>query len=132
MSKVSIPTLIIAGAVVLILLICMCTYQVAFNEVAIKVRLGQADESSVIYGARDPGLKWRWPWPVESVQQYDNRLRTLDMPESESKTSDNKQVIVGTYAIWKIKDPLQFFVKVRTTDEAERQMRARISQTRLR
>ncbi len=118
----SLTTLIVAVPVVLILLLAASTYQVAFNQVAVKVRF---DEGAVI---REPGLKWKWPWPIEHVQHYDRRLQTLDTPETEIKTIDGKNVIVGAYALWTIEDPLQFYRRVRTVDEAEKQMRSRISQ----
>ncbi len=125
MNRVSISTLIIGGLVVCILLTYAFTYQVAFHEVAIKVRLGRADQDSVM---RTPGLKFRLPWPVEAIQTYDIRLRTMDTPETEVKTFDGKNVIIGAYAIWQIENPLQFFKRVRTVAEAERQMRSRIGQ----
>jgi len=127
MSRVSLPTVLVAILVVAILLAYAFSYQVGFNEVAVKVRLGRADENSVI---REPGLRFRWPWPVESITKYDVRLRTLDTPESEIKTVDGKNVIVGAYAVWQIADPLQFYRRVpfRSVSEAEKQMRARITQ----
>ncbi len=120
--KWSQTTLIVALPVVLILLLAASTYQVAFNQVAVKVRF---DEGEVI---REPGLRLKWPWPIEHVQHYDQRLQTLDTPETEIKTIDGKNVIVGAYALWTIEDPLQFYRRVRTVDEAEKQMRSRISQ----
>ena len=126
MSRMSLPTLFIAGLVVLILVAFACTYQVAFNQVAVKVRFGKADQNSII---REPGLKLRWPWPIESIETYDTRLETLDTPETEIKTRDGKNLIVGAYAVWMIADPLQFYKRVRTTDEAEKQMRSRLTQS---
>jgi membrane protease subunit HflC len=124
MSRVSIPTLLIAVLVVAILLMYMCSFQVAFHEVAIKTRFSQADERSVI---REPGLRFKWPWPVEAVTTYDTRLRTLDLPETEAKTFDGKNLIVGSYAVWSIEDPLQLFIRAHTIAEAEKQIRARLS-----
>ncbi len=123
MKKLSLPTLLIAGLVVVVLVAYACTFEVAFNEVAVKTRMGQADERSII---REPGLRLMWPL-IESVQKYDTRLRTLDTPETEIKTEDGKNVIVGTYAVWRIADPLRFFTAVRSVDKAERQMRSRLS-----
>ncbi len=124
MSKVSLPSFIIALLVVLILLTYMCTFQVAFHQVGIKKRLGQADEHSII---REPGLRLKWPPPIESVQLYDTRLQTLDTPEAEMKTVDGKQVIVGTYAVWRIEQPLKFYNTLRTMQAAERYMKSRIA-----
>lgn len=127
MSKVSLPTLFIAGLVVLILLAFACTHEVGFSEVAVKVRAGKADASSII---REPGIKFRWPWPIEQIETYDIRLRTLDTPETEIKTTDGKNVIVGAYAVWTIEDPLKFYTSVpgHSVVEAENQMRSRLTQ----
>lgn len=122
MKRLSVPTLVVASLVVLILLARMFTYQVGFNQVAVKVRLGQADEDSVV---REPGLKLKWPPPIERVVLFDTRLRTLDLPETEIKTVDGKNVIVGLYAVWRVADALQFF---KERDRAEEQMRSRIAQ----
>ena len=125
MNKMTVlPTLVVVGLLVVILLAVACLKQVSFNQVGVKVRLGKADDSSVI---RDnPGLKFRWPL-IESIITYDTRLQILDMPEKESPTKDGKQVIVGTYAVWRIADPLLFYTKVRTIGKAQQQMRTRLS-----
>lgn len=125
MSRISLPSILLGLVVVLILLTYMFTHQVDFNEVAVKVRFGQADEQSIL---REPGLKFRWPWPVETIETYDVRLRTLDTPETEIKTVDGKNVIIGAYAVWSVAHPLQFYKRARTIAEAEQQMRSRISQ----
>jgi modulator of FtsH protease HflC len=123
MSRVSIPTLIIALLVVFILLAFACTHEVAFYQAAVKVRFGKP--LAII---TTPGLKARWPWPIESIEEYDTRLRTLDSAETEVKTADGKNVILGTYVVWKIQDPLKFYTSVRSIPRAEEQMRTRISQ----
>ncbi len=125
MKKISIlPTLVVVGLLVVIMLAVACLKQVSFNQVGVKVRLGKADASSIIRD--DPGLKFRWPL-IESIITYDTRLQILDMPEKESPTKDGKQVIVGTYAVWRIDDPLRFYTKVRTIAKAQQQMRTRLS-----
>lgn len=123
MSKISMPTLLTGLLFVVILVAAGTTFQVGFNEVAIRVLLGRADETSVV---REPGLKFKWIPPIETVQKYDTRLRTLDTFETEFKTSDGKNVIIGAYAIWTIEDPLKFYVKVRSEGAAEQQMRSRL------
>lgn len=125
MSRISISFLVLVLLVILILLAYASTYQVSFHEVAVKVRLGKADEDSVV---REPGLKFRWIKPIETIQKYDIRLRTLDTPETEIKTLDAKNVIIGSYAVWRIREPLQFFRRARSVDEAERHLRSRIAQ----
>jgi modulator of FtsH protease HflC len=122
MSKVSI-TLLLAALVVVILIIFPFMHEVGFYQAAVRVHLGQADASSVI---TEPGWKWRWPPPIDRVETYDVRLRTLDAAETETKTVDGKNVIVGVYAVWRIADPLRFYTSVRDVAKAETQLRSRL------
>jgi len=59
-------------------------------------------------GAKDAGLHWRWPWPIESVTRLDRRLQSFDLPGAElltrdprSKTTD-KTLSVDAYVCWRI------------------------------
>lgn len=125
--KFSVPTVVTAAALVALLLVYVVTYQVRFNEVAIKLHFGKADESSVV---KDVGLHWRWPPPVETVVNYDTRLQTIDTPESEIKTRDGQNIIVGAYAIWRIKEPLLFFKRVENLATAQDKLLSRVSEVR--
>ncbi|MGD8450349.1 MAG: protease modulator HflC [Phycisphaerae bacterium] len=127
MNRIAVPTLLTAGGVVLLLLAYALTFQVRFSEVAVTERFGKADEKSIV---TDPGLYWRWPWPIDRVTKYDKRLRTLDTTEAEVKTKDGKNVVIGNYAIWRIEQPLQFYKRVRTVAKAEEGLRARIADRR--
>lgn len=127
MRRIPLPTVITGVAIVLLLLIYMVTFQVRFNEVAVKVRMGRADESSII---REPGVYFQWPRPFERVEIYDKRLHVLDTQEAEVKTSDGKQLVVGCFAVWRISDPLKFFIRVVSENQAENQLRQRINEVR--
>lgn len=127
MKRVSVPTLITAVLLLAILVTYAVTTQVRFNQVGVRVKLGEASAASVI---EKPGLYVRWPWPVESIKTYDARLRTTDTPEAESKTRDGKNLIVSAYAVWRVKDPYQYYVRVAEDAEAIRQLRTRLGQVR--
>jgi membrane protease subunit HflC len=115
----------VATALVVILVVYSIMYEVRFSEAVVKVRFG--DPQAVI---KEPGLKFKWPAPIERVRHYDTRLRVLDTPETEIKTSDGQNVIVGCFAIWRIEDPLEFYKRVSTEAEAERGLRDRINNSR--
>jgi membrane protease subunit HflC len=127
MNRLPIPSLIVATVVVAVLVVYAVTFQVRFSQVAVRVLLGKADESSVV---REPGLYLRWPWPIESIVRYDKRYRVLDTPESEIKTKDGKNIIVGCFTVWRIARPLDFKIAVETERRAEGFLRARINETR--
>lgn len=126
--RFSVPTVVTAAALVALLLASVVTYQVRFNEKVIKLRFGKADESSV---QDKPGLYLRWPPPVESVVKYDTRLQTLDTPETEIKTLDGQNIIVGAFAVWHIKDPLLFYKRVGTMGAAQEKLLPRIGEVRV-
>ena len=125
MKKIPVPTLLTATVVVVVLLIYMFTFEVRFSEVAVKVHLGE-----VVATITEPGLRFRLPWPIQTIKSYDVRLRTLDTLEGEITTRDGKNIIVGNYALWRIKDPRVLLDQRLTIREAEEKLRARINQRR--
>ncbi|MFH1748029.1 MAG: protease modulator HflC [Planctomycetota bacterium] len=127
MRKIPVPTLLTASIVVAIMLVYAITFEVRFSEAVVKVRLGKAEPEDVI---TEPGLRLKWPYPIEELKRYDVRLRTLDTLEGEISMRDGKNVVVGNYAIWRIKEPLKFMVAVKTVKKAEEELRARINQRR--
>ncbi len=125
MKRIPVPTAITAIVLVLILVIYSITYQVRFSESVVKVRFGKPKE--VISEA---GLKLKWPAPIETVRHYDTRLRVLSTAETEIKTRDSQNVIVGCFAVWRIKDPLLFYKRVPVERTAEDKLRDRINESR--
>ncbi|HEY3244426.1 MAG TPA: protease modulator HflC [Phycisphaerae bacterium] len=114
---------ILGGIVLLILALYACTYQVRFSEVAIVKTFGRAEPTSVI---TQPGLRFRWPWPIQTVVTYDQRVRLLEDRTEETTTADGKNIIVTTYAGWKITDPFKFHTSFSTEEDAENRLRTEI------
>jgi membrane protease subunit HflC len=69
----------------------------------------------------DPGLKLKIPF-IETVAFYEKRVLNLDPPVERIILSDQKPLLVDSYARYQIKDPLRFFQTVRT----ERELRVRL------
>ena len=73
-----------------------------------------------------PGLQFKWPF-IQNVSFLDNRILTLDTPETERFiTSEKKNVLVDSFVKWRIADVRQYYISVQG-DEARAQ--TRISQT---
>lgn len=98
------PTILAAVFVALVLLTYMCTFEVRSTEVAIIKTMGRPAQEAI----RDPGLKLKLPWPIQSVVTYDNRKRILLDKTEETGTRDEKNVILSTYTVWQIVDPSKF------------------------
>ena len=60
----------------------------------------------------EPGLKFKIPF-INDVVFYDTRVLNLDPRPEEMILSDQKRIIVDSFARYVIKDPLKFFQTVR-------------------
>lgn len=119
--------ILVAAILVALLLSNMFLYQVRYDQVAVRTTFDRADESSV---QQEPGLKWRWPWPINKVSLYSKRLQVLDDKIEELQTADGKSVIIKTYLTWRIADPLAFYVTLKDPAEANRQMASQLREIR--
>jgi membrane protease subunit HflC len=91
------------GLVILALVIYASTFIVNQWEVAIKLRLGEIVDSEY-----EPGLHWMVPI-INNVKKFDGRIQTLDSRPERFLTVEKKDVIVDSFAKWRITNPGQFF-----------------------
>lgn len=82
------------------------TYTVRFTEAAVLTTFGSAGENSV---QTTPGLKFKWPDPIQSVTKYDTRARYLQPPQIQQQTADQRPLVVEVFCTWRVTDPLLFF-----------------------
>jgi len=90
------------------------TYTVRFTEAAVLTTFGKAGESDV---KTQPGLRWKLPYPIQSVTKYDTRVRLLTMKLETQQTSDSRQVVVETFCTWRVDNPLKFFQRFSNSGE---------------
>jgi membrane protease subunit HflC len=55
----------------------------------------------------EPGLSFKIPF-IETVDVIPNQLLLYDLPQSDVITSDKKTMIVDSYVLWRVTDPLKF------------------------
>ena len=126
----NLPSIIAAVLLAAVLLFYMCTFQVRSTEVAIIKTFGEADQTPIEIDEQDPsffaGLHFRWPWPIQSVEKYDKRLRLLEDRIEETPTLDSKQIIITTFTAWRISDPYKFHRRYQTVEAGEDALRDRI------
>lgn len=56
----------------------------------------------------EAGLYLRLPWPFENVVQYENRMQYLESNAQETVTKDKRNIILSSYVVWQVSDPLLF------------------------
>ncbi len=97
-------TWLAAAFLAVVLVLYMCTFQVRFTEVAIRKTWGNPAKDAIT----EPGLKFKWPRPIQSVVVYDKRIHILEDRTEETRTVDGKNLLLTTYTLWKITDPIKF------------------------
>jgi modulator of FtsH protease HflC len=63
-----------------------------------------------LYTIGQAGLHFKWPF--QSATYFDRRLRIYNPRPSEFLTRDKKNIVVDSYAAWKIQDPDRFLQSV--------------------
>jgi membrane protease subunit HflC len=110
-------TLIIGILVVALGILALTTlFTMHQTQQGIVLRLGNP-----VRTVTDPGLKMKIPF-IETVAFYEKRVLNLDPPVERIILSDQKPLLVDSYARYQITDPLRFFQTVRT----ERELRVRL------
>lgn len=103
--KKNIP-IIVGVLLVAALLLFSSTSIVRFTEVGVKTTFGKAGEGALL---NTPGLKWKLPYPIQTITKYDRRIRLIEAQSETQQTSDNFQIIVQAYMSYRVSDPLEFF-----------------------
>jgi membrane protease subunit HflC len=87
----------------IILLLYFGTFIVNQWETAIKLRLGE-----IVGADYKPGLHFKVP-VLHQIKHFDARIQTLDSRPERFLTIEKKDVIVDSYAKWRIKNAEQFY-----------------------
>lgn len=67
----------------------------------------------------EPGLYFKLPWPFETVYTYDARTQYLESNSLETTTKDNRNIIIQSYALWSVSDPLTFHNTIGSTEKVQ-------------
>jgi modulator of FtsH protease HflC len=122
MKNITITIFIVLLFVILALVFTM--FQVRETESALVMTFGKATRQIT-----EPGLYFKWPPPIEMVQKFDSRSRGLVAETGETPTKGAVPIIVNTFIVWRVAEPLAFFNAVGTVSEAENKLLTQISDT---
>ncbi len=107
--RVFIP-IILAVLIVSGFILYMSSYTVRFSEQAVVTTFGYVSDTGVV---TEPGLRLKWPAPIQSVTLYDTRARMVTTKSETQQTADDRQIVVQAYLVWRVSDPLAFYKKNR-------------------
>ena len=110
--------------VVAVMALYLVSFQVREIESALVTTFGRASRQIT-----EPGWYFKWPPPIQRVYKFDSRMMVFEADLGETTTKGAVPIIVNTYVVWKIAEPLAFFNAVGTVKEAENKLRSQLSDT---
>jgi modulator of FtsH protease HflC len=122
MKNIAITTFV--ALVVLVMCLYLVSFQVRETESALVTRFGQP-----VRTITKPKLCFKFPAPIERVHRFDSRMQVFQADLSETTTKGAVPIIVNTYVVWKIAEPLKFLNSVGTIKEAESKLYSQITDT---
>jgi membrane protease subunit HflC len=125
MSKKSI--LLLGIILVVALLASTVTFQVdQFNDIAVVKTFGQVSGSPLM-GAQGAGLRFKAPYPIQTVTMYPAKDFITEDPNEQVPTKDSKPILISTFCNWRIADPVKLDVQVNgsgSVEKAEKDIRS--------
>src|SRR5208282_5992530 len=101
--KRNLITLITGAVLIVIFALLLFTFQVRQSEVAVVTTFGRITGPPC-----QPGLHFKWPWPIQQVYKFDERIQDFQDKYSENFTADNITLITSVYVGWRISDAPSF------------------------
>lgn len=109
--------MIVGALAVLVIALSSTAFTVREEHTALVTRFGKLVET-----IEEPGLHWKLPWPIDRAVDIDGRTRVFNTRHSETLTGDKKNVVLLSYAVWRVDDPELFYKAVGTIEEADRKL----------
>jgi modulator of FtsH protease HflC len=99
-------TLVIGALLIIIFGLLLFVFQVRKSEVAVVTTFGKATRPIT-----EPGAYLKWPWPIQMVHRFDQRVQNFEDKLTEGLTGDSFILLTSVYVGWKITEPTNFFKK---------------------
>ena len=103
--------------VVLAILVASSAYVVQEWEQVVKTRFGEPIGEPVT----EPGLRFRVPF-IDKVRRFDKRFLEWDGKVTEIPTKEKRNILVDTYARWRITDPLVYLKRFQVENVAQQRL----------
>lgn len=108
---------IFALAILLVLLVLSGSFYILrADEQAVVLRLGKVNATRA-----EPGLYFKLPF-IDQLTRYSKKLVEYDADPVAVVTSDKKNLVFDTFALFRISDPETFFRRVRTVSSVQQRL----------
>jgi len=97
-------TLVIGLLLIIIFGLLLFVFQVRQSEVAVVTTFGKPTRPIT-----QPGAYLKWPWPIQKVWWFDQRVQNFEDRLTEGLTRDSFNLLTSVYVGWRVSDPTAFF-----------------------
>lgn len=98
-------TLIVGVILLVIFFLLLFTFQVRQTEMVVVTTFDRPSEKPI----DEPGLYFKWPFPIQSVYRFDKRVHTFEDAFEQMLTRDGNNILANVFVGWTIDDPITFF-----------------------
>jgi len=105
--KRNLLTLVIGAVLIIIFALLLFVFQVRQSETAVITTFGKPAAKPIT----EPGAYFKWPWPIQKVYKYDQRVQNFEDKYSQSLTTNGVTILTSVYVGWKISDAGTFIQK---------------------
>ncbi|MCB2210786.1 protease modulator HflC [bacterium] len=105
---------VLIGIAAALIVLSLVTFTVDETEQVLVLQFGKP-----LIAVSDPGLHFKFPPPFRTIERFEKRLLIYDSPPNIVVTQDKKNMVIDSYARWRITDPLLFRQTVRTEGGAQ-------------
>ena len=81
--KRNLLTVVIGAVLIVIFALLLFVFQVRQSEVAVVTTFGKP-----VRNITEPGPYFKWPWPIQKVYKFDQRVQNFEDKFSENLTTD--------------------------------------------
>jgi modulator of FtsH protease HflC len=97
-------TLVVGVILVVVFFLLLFTFQVRQTEQVMVTTFDRPTRP-----VTEPGLKFKWPYPIQKVYRFDKRTQNFEDDFEETLTGDNYNLLAMVYVGWTVADVELFF-----------------------
>jgi len=97
-------TLLVGLLLLVIFGLLLFVFQVRQSEAALVTTFGKPTRPIT-----EPGAHLKWPWPIQKVHKFDQRIQNFEDRLTEGLTRDSFNLLTSVYVGWKITNTAAFF-----------------------
>ena len=105
------PPLLLIGLMILFIWVLSGLYQIDDSERGVELRFGAYSQTTM------PGLKWHFPWPIETVEVVNVNVVNRFKQQTTMLTSDENIVVVDLVVQYRRANAVDYLFNVRDAEE---------------